>query len=42
MRFKGGEMVFHILEIRSKSTNVAEINRKSINILEELSDNQGR
>ena len=30
MRFSGGEMVFHRLEIRSKATNVAEINRKSI------------
>ena len=28
MRFNGGEIVFHILEIRSKATNVAEINRK--------------
>ena len=30
MRFSGGEMVYHILEIRSKTMNVVEINRKSI------------
>ena len=29
-RFTGGKMVFHILEIRSKATNVAEISRKNI------------
>ena len=28
MRFSGGGMVFQILEIRSKTTNVTEINRK--------------
>ena len=30
MRFSGGEMVFHTLEIRSKATNVAEIEDKSV------------
>ena len=30
MRCSGGGMVFHRLEIRSKATNVAEINRKNI------------
>ena len=30
MRFSGGEMVFHRLETRSKATNIAEINIKSI------------
>ena len=30
MRFSVGEMVFHRLEIRSKATNVAEIESKSI------------
>ena len=29
MRFNGREMVFHRLEIRSKATNVAEIESKS-------------
>ena len=28
MRFSEGEMLFHGLEIRSKPTNAAEINRK--------------
>ena len=30
MRFIGGEMVFHRLEIRSKATNVAEIESNSV------------
>ena len=30
MRFSGGEMGFHRLEIRSKATNVAEIESKFI------------
>ena len=30
MRFSVGEMVFHRLIIRSKATNVAEIERKSV------------
>ena len=30
MRFSGEEMVFHRLKISSKTTNVAEIKRKSI------------
>ena len=30
MRFSGGEMVFYRLEIRSKVTNVADIESKSI------------
>ena len=34
MKFSGGEMVFYSLKIRSKATNVAEINRK---VLEEVS-----
>ena len=29
MRFSGGEMLFHRLEIRSKAMNVAEIESKS-------------
>ena len=29
MRFSGGEMVFHILEIRSEAANVGEIKTKS-------------
>ena len=37
MRFSGGEMVFHRLEIRSKATNVAEIEGKSINTPEVVS-----
>ena len=34
MRFGGGEMAFHRLEIRSKARNVAEVERK---VLEKLS-----
>ena len=30
MRFSGGEMVFHRLEIKYKVTNVAEVESKSI------------
>ena len=30
MRFSGGEMVFHRLDIKSKATNVAEIESKNI------------
>ena len=30
MRFSGGEMVFHRLEIRPKATNVAQLESKGI------------
>ena len=30
MRFSGGEMVFHRIEIRTKTANVAEVNKEKV------------